>query len=43
MKLRRTGEKRDVPLADVVGLLDFTGRVDFKSEAGFNAFDAIFE
>ena len=43
VKLRRTGEKRDVPLADVVGLLDFTGRVDFKSEAGFNAFDAIFE
>ena len=32
--------RRDRELA---GMLDFAGRVDFKSEAGLGAFDAVFE
>ena len=43
VKLRRTGEKRDVSLLAVVDLLRFAQRVDFKKNAGFGAFDLIFK
>ncbi len=43
IKLRRTGQKRDVSLDAVAELLRFANRVDFKHEAGFGAFDALFD
>jgi len=43
VKLRRTGEKRDVSLLAVVDLLRFAQRVDFKKNAGFGAFDLVFK
>ena len=43
VKLRRTGQKRDVPLLAVADLLHFAHRVDFMRNAGFGAFDVIFE
>ena len=43
VKLRRTGQKRDISLDAAVSMLRFAHRVDFLREAGLNAFDAIFE
>lgn len=42
LKLRRTGQKRDVKLNAVSELLRLMNRVDFKKNAGFGAFDSIF-
>ncbi len=43
VKLRRTGQKRDVSLDAVAEMLSFAHRVDFKTGAGRGAFDSIFE
>ena len=43
VKLRRTGQKRDVSLHEVARLLHVLHLVDFAHAAGFGAFDAIFE
>ena len=42
VKLRKTGQKKDVALDEVVDLLDFTDRVDFSTGAGLDAFDELF-
>ncbi len=42
VKLRRTGQKREVDLDTVAELLSFAHRVDFKHNAGFGAFNAVF-
>ena len=43
VKLRRTGQKRDISLDAVVEMLRFIRRVDFLHEAGLNAFNALFD
>ena len=42
IKLRKTGQKKDVALEEVADLLDFTDRVDFSTGAGLDAFDELF-
>ena len=42
VKLRKTGQKKDVALEEVAELLDFTDRVDFSTGAGLDAFDELF-
>ena len=43
VKLRRTGERRDVPLESIVELLSEAPRAAAKSPSGQGAFDAIFK
>ena len=43
VKLRKTGQRRDVAVEDVADMLDFTGRVDFSTGSGADAFDGLFE
>jgi len=43
VKLRRTGQKRDISLDAVVEMLRFIRRVDFLHEAGLNALNALFD
>ena len=42
VKLRKTGQKRDFAVDEVVEALDFTKKADFKKEAGLTVFDELF-
>ena len=42
VKLRKTGQRRDVALDEVIDALDFTDNVDFATGAGEGAFDEFF-
>lgn len=42
VKLRRTGEKKDVPLATLVEMMSFARRHAKTTKAGYGAFDALF-